>query len=266
MSKKLLLSISMLLALIVASSLAAQQNSPSPGQEPGRRGMGGPPPVLGTITSVGVDRFEIKKPDGATQTVLVDDQTRIRQRPEQRQEQQQQPQAPQELQLEDLKVGDHVMVRGAPNADKQAAAMFVSRITAEQFERFQSGGGPGGGPGGGGMGPGGGAGGGQRGPGGGGGFGPGGGGPNAGTRAGGQIVSIDGNQIKVQRRQGGERVIVVTDQTTFNKEGKTITLKDLKVGDRIFASGKEADGKFVATEVRSGFPGGGRGGWQGQQN
>ena len=259
MSKKLLLSIPMLLALSVAGSLAAQQNSPSPGQEPGRRGMGGAPPVLGTITSVGVDRFEIKKPDGATQTVLVGDQTRIRQRPEQRQEQQQQPQAPQELQLEDLKVGDHVMVRGTPNADKQAAAMFVNRITAEQFERFQSGGGPGGGPGGG-------AGGGQRGSGGGGGFGPGGGGPNAGTRAGGQIVSIDGNQIKVQRRQGGERVIVVNDQTTFNKEGKTITLKDLKVGDRIFATGKEVDGKFVATEVRSGFPGGGRGGWQGQQN
>jgi hypothetical protein len=258
MSKKLLLSIPMLLALSVAGSIAAQQNSPSPGQEPGRRGMGGAPPVLGTITSVGVDRFEIKKPDGATQTVLVDDQTRIRQRPEQRQEQQQQPQAPQELQLEDLKVGDHVMVRGTPNADKQAAAMFVSRITAEQFERFQSGGGPGGGPGGG-------AGGGQRGPGGGGGFGPGGGGPNAGTRAGGQIVSIDGNQIKVQSRRG-ERVIVVNDQTTFSKEGKTITLKDLKVGDRIFATGKEVDGKFVVTEVRSGFPGGGRGGWQGQQN
>jgi hypothetical protein len=46
MSKKLLLSIPMLLALIVAGSLAAQQNSPSPGQEPGRRGMGGAPPVL----------------------------------------------------------------------------------------------------------------------------------------------------------------------------------------------------------------------------
>ena len=42
--------------------------------------MGGPPPVLGTITSVGVDRFEIKKPDGATQTVMVNDQTHYRQR------------------------------------------------------------------------------------------------------------------------------------------------------------------------------------------
>ena len=86
-----------------------------------------------------------------------------------------------------------------------------------------------------------------------------------GNRAGGEIISINGNQIKVQWPPGGERIIVVNDQTTFNKEGQTITLKDLKVGDRIFAMGKEANGQFVATEVRSGRPGGGggRGGWQG---
>ena len=53
---------------------------PDPGQEPARQGMGGPPPVMGTITSVGVDRFEIKKPDGTTQTVMVNDQTHYRQR------------------------------------------------------------------------------------------------------------------------------------------------------------------------------------------
>jgi hypothetical protein len=197
---------------------------------------------MGTITSVGVDRFEIKRPDGTTQTVMVNDQTHYRQRVEGQQQ-------PQELALEDLKVGDHVMVRGTPNADKQVVAMGVNRVTEEQFQRFQSGGGPGGGPGG----PGG----------GGGGFG--GGGPMAGNRAGGQIVSISGNQIKVQGRQG-ERIIVVNDQTTFSKEGQSITLKDLKVGDRIFAMGKDANGQFVATEVRSGRPGQGRGNWQRPQN
>jgi hypothetical protein len=204
---------------------------------------------LGTITSVGVDRFEIKKPDGTTQTVMVTDQTRYRQRVEGQQQ-------PQDLALEDLKVGDHVVVRGAPNGDKQVAAMMVNRVTAEQFERFQSGGGPGGGgPGGGGQG---GPGGGRGGFGGGGGMGPGGGGP----RMGGEIISINGNQIKVQGRQG-ERTIVVNDQTTFTKQGQTITLKDLKVGDHIFATGKEANGQFVATEVRTGMGrgGGGRGGF-----
>ncbi len=245
MSKKLSLSMLVLLALSIASSLAAQQNPPSPGQEPPRQGMGGPPPVMGTITSVGVDRFEIKKPDGTTQTVMVNDQTHYRQRVEGQQQ-------PKELALEDLKVGDHVFVRGTPNADKQVVDMGVNRVTAEQFERFQSGGGPGGG------GPGGG-------PGGPGGWGPGGGGGMEGTRAFGEITSINGNQIKVQSRRGGERVIVVNDQTTFSKEGQTITLKDLKVGDRIFAVGKEANGQFMATEVRSGRPGGGggRGGFQG---
>ena len=247
MLKKRIVAVAVLMVLGLACSLAGQQGPPSAGQEPPRRGMGGEPPVLGTITSVGVDRFEIKKPDGTTETVLVNDQTHFRQRQEGKQQ-------PQELQLEDLKAGDHVFVRGTPNADKQVVAMGVNRVTEEQFQRFQSGGGPGGGPGG---------------PGGGGNWGPGGGGmgpggPREGTFAGGEIVSISGNQIKVQSHRGGERIIVVNDQTTFTKEGQTITLKDLKVGDRIFARGKETNGKFTATEVRSGRPpGGGPGGWQG---
>jgi hypothetical protein len=88
-----------------------------------------------------------------------------------------------------------------------------------------------------------------------------------GPHAGGEITAINGNQITVQSRRNGEKVIVVNDQTTFNKEGKSITLKDLKVGDHIFAMGKEANGKFLATEIRSGhFGGGGRGDWQGPQN
>jgi hypothetical protein len=242
MSKKSLLSILVLLMvglLSLSGAAAAQQDSaPPPGQQPGqgRRGMNGPPPVMGTVTSVGVDRFEIKKTDGTTQVVMVNDQTHYRQRAAQ------QGQPPQELALEDLKVGDHVFVRGTPNADKQLVAEGVNRVTAEQFERFQNGG-PGG----------------QGGPGGpggpGGGFGPGGGGP----RVGGEITAINGNQIKVQSRRAGERVIIVNDQTTFDKEGKTIALKDLKVGDRIFATGTESNGQFVATGIHSGRPGGGGG-------
>jgi hypothetical protein len=247
MSRKVMFStLITLLALGLASSLAAQQNSPPPGQEQGGRGMGGPPPMLGTITSVGVDRLEIKKPDGTLQTILVNDQTRFRERPTQ------QDQSAKSLELEDLKVGDHIFVRGTPNADKQVVAVGVNRVTAEQFERFQSGGGPGGG--------------GPGGPGGGRGPGGGGWGGGQGTRACGEILSIYGNQIKVRGRQG-ERVIVVNDKTTFLKQDQTIALKDLKVGDRIFATGSEVDGKFVASQVRTGFPGGGgRGGFQGPQN
>jgi len=241
MSKKLFVSVAILF-LTLPGALAALQGPPASGQESLGRGMG-PPPIMGTITSVGVDRFEIKKPDGSTETILVNEQTHYRQRLQDQQ---------QELQLEDLKVGDHVLVRGAPNADKQIVAAVVNRISEEMFQRFQSGnlGGPGGG--------------GQGGP-GGGGFGPGGGqvGPGAGNRAGGEILSIDQNQIKVRGRQG-ERIIVVNDQTTFTKEGQSITLKDLKVGDHIFALGKETNGQFVATEIRSGRMGQGHGGWQGR--
>lgn len=244
----------LLVVLSLGVWMMAQDNPPAQGNEPGQgngahhRGMNGPPPVLGTITSVGVDRFDIKKPDGSAQTVMVNDDTHYRQRVEGQDE-------PQEISLENLKVGDHVFVRGTANGD-QFVAMGVNRVTAEQFERFQNGGGPGGGPGGG-----------QR-----GGFGPGGGmGPGGGaegTRAGGEIESIKGNEITVNSRRFGERVIVVTGQTTFEKEGETISLKNLKVGYRIFAMGSESNGKFVATEIHSGRPHGegGGGGWQRNNN
>lgn len=207
MSRRLSL---LFLALALAGSLAAQQNPQA--QEPPRRGIVGEPPIAGTITSVGVDRFEIKKQDGSTQTVMVNDQTHFRERQQQ-------------LQLEDLKVGDHVFIRGQLNADKQLVAGAVIRGTGDQFR-----------PGGGQI------------------------GANAGNRAGGEILSIDQNEIKVRGRQG-ERIIVVNDQTTFMKEGQNIKLKDLKPGDRIFAIGKDVDGKFVAAEVRSGRMGGGQ--WRG---
>ena len=233
MCKTLFTKIVLLLALTQCGFLAAQDRPSAPGQEPSRRGMG-PPPVMGTVTSVGVDRFQIKQQDGSSTTILVNDQTRYNEEQH-------------EFQLEDLKVGDHVFVRGTPNADKQVVAAGVRRVTEEQFQRFQSGAG-GGGTGGGRGGP------------GGGGRGPGGwqGGPGGGDRAGGEIISIDQNQIKVRGRQG-DRIIVVNDQTTFNKEGQSITLKDLKVGDRIFAMGKTENGQFVATQIRSGRMGMGRG-------
>jgi len=216
MQKRVHFGIAILLVLIL-TGVAVPQDKPQ-GQEPPRGAMDRGQGALGTVSSVGVDRFEIKKAGGATLTVLVNDQTRYR-------EQQQ------EFHLEDLKPGDHVAVRGNPNSDKQLVAAGVMRLTEEQYQRLLAGGG--------------------RGPGG-----PGGMGPGAGPRAGGEIISIDKNRIAVRNPRQGERVIVVNDQTTFSKEGQTIALKDLKVGDRIFALGKEQDGQFVATQVRSGRPGG----------
>ena len=223
MIRKPMLGLAVLLALILAGTMIAQEEAPPTVQEPPRRGMGGPP-LLGTITSVGVDRFEIKTPGGTAQTILVNQGTQYRVWGQQQ---------AQEIQLEDLKVGDYVAVRGTPNGDKPMVAMGVGRLTKEQFERFQAGGGPGGGPGGQG----------QR------------GGWGQGGRqfAGGQIISIQGNQIKVQGRRG-ERTILINEKTTLSKEGQPATMKDFKVGDRIFALGEEANGQLVAKEIRTGRP------------
>jgi Domain of unknown function (DUF5666) len=201
------------------------------GQNPGPDRRPGGPRLVGTVTSVGVDRFEIKSMDGSTHTILVDDQTRYRE-------------SQKDIQLEDLKVGDRVTVMGktspAGNAPAGGAnpaapppgtastpgagsdqtgftAAMVRRMTDADLQRFNMGG------------------------------------ATAGERVFGEIVSIDNNQLKVRNpRSGDQTVVVVDDQTTFMKDNQPIALKDLKVGDRIFAVGKTANGQFAATRVMTG--------------
>src|SRR5262249_2455102 len=71
-------------------------------------------------------------------------------------------------------------------------------------------------------------------------------------RAGGEILSINGNEIKVRNPRQGEKTIVVNEQMNLAKDGQPITVKDLKVGDRIFALGQETNGQFVATRIFTG--------------
>jgi hypothetical protein len=198
MRKQFVLALGLILLSITCVAFSQQQDeAKTPPQNPPRQ-FGGPP-VSGTITSVGVDRFEIKKMDGSLQTVMVDDHTHYRQ-------------GQQEIQLEDLKPGDRVFVRGQTNANKEFVAENVRRIMAEEMQRFA----------------------------------------NSGERVFGAIVSIDKNQIKINNPRQGERTIVVNDQTQFIKDAQPIALKDLKVGDRIFAMGSENQGQFLATRVMTG--------------
>src|SRR3989454_1188886 len=157
--------------------------------------------ALGTITSVGVDRLEIKKMDGTAQTVMVDGQTRYRGGRRDAQK---------DLHLEDLKPGDHVFVQARASDNKEFTALMVRRVSDEEIQAF------------------------------------------SGERAFGEITSIDGNQIKVRNPRQGEKTVVVNDQTVFMKEGQPITFKDLKVGDRIFAQGKETNGQFIAARIFTG--------------
>lgn len=192
----------------LARAFTPQETQPQPperGQGRGPQGQG--EMLMGTLASVGVDRIEIKRQDGTSQVVMVNDQTQYRQ-------------GQQDIQMEDLKPGDRIIARGQTNDKKEFVATAVRRVTDDEMQRFQGGG----------------------------------------DRVGGAIAAIDGNQIKIQNPRQGESIVFVNDQTTFMKDRQPITLKDLKVGDRIFAVGKVTDGKFVATRVMSGqFQRGGMG-------
>jgi len=186
--------------LCTSMGLAVPQSAQKPSQQPPPRGaFERGDNLMGTVSSVGADRIEIKKQDGTAQVVMVTGETHYRQ-------------GQQDIALEDLKPGDHISARGQTNDNKEFVANAVRRMTDEDMQRMQP----------------------------------------MGDRAGGQIVSIDGNQLKVQNPRQGEKIVIVNDQTTFMKDGQPITLKDLKVGDRIFATGKETDGKLTATRVMSG--------------
>ncbi len=191
-----------------AVSIRAQQTDAQPksplsteraGVEGGR--------AFGTIASVGVDRFEIKRANGGALTVLVTDQTELRQ-------------GQNKIGLEDLKPGDTVMLRGEMNKEKLFVASVVRRMTEEEMQRFQQ----------------------------------------MGDRAFGEIVSTEGNQLKIHNQRLGDKTITVSDQTTYIKDGQPIALKDLKVGDRVFIVGKEENGQFTASRVMTGqFRGPGQG-------
>jgi hypothetical protein len=198
MRKQFVLALELILIALTSCAYAVQKEDTKAPPEKTQREFAGPA-VFGTITSVGVDRFEIKKMDGSTQTVMVDEHTRYRQ-------------GQQDIQLEDLKPGDRVSVRGQANSNKEFVAEAVRRATADEMQLFQ----------------------------------------NAGERVFGAIVSIDKNQLKVSNPRQGERIVLVNEQTQFMKDGQPIALKDLKVGDRIFALGKETQGQFLATRVVTG--------------
>ncbi|MGH7868294.1 MAG: DUF5666 domain-containing protein, partial [Candidatus Dormibacteraceae bacterium] len=145
------------------------------------------------------DQLQIKMKGGKTLTVKVSDRTRFRD-------------GQQEIQLEDVKPGDNVVVLGRASGQDEMTGFMVRKGAAGQIAAFQSG-----------------------------------------DRTLGRVVSINGNEVNVENPFQGQQVVVeVTDQTEFSRDGQTITLKDLKVGDGIMAIGERKDGKFVAQRVLTG--------------
>ncbi len=68
----------------------------------------------------------------------------------------------------------------------------------------------------------------------------------------GDIKSIAGTQLTVERVDGVSQTITVDENTSFRKNGESVTLADFKAGDRIFAQGEVKNGTFVATTMGSG--------------
>ncbi len=68
----------------------------------------------------------------------------------------------------------------------------------------------------------------------------------------GEIKAIDGLKITINRVDGQLQTITVDENTSFRKQGESVTLADLSPGDRVFARGALKDGAFVPTEVNVG--------------
>ncbi|MBZ5514929.1 MAG: DUF5666 domain-containing protein [Acidobacteriia bacterium] len=201
-----------LLFPLLGFSQAPPAQGPGPSGGRGFQGEPGGPRIMGTVASVGVDRITVKTGDGKEQTILLGAETRYRE-------------AQREIQLEDLKPGDHVFVMGRAGANNEITALAVRRVTEDQMQRFGGGG----------------------------------------DRAFGEIIAIGKNQLTLRNRRQGERVVKINEQTTFMKQGQPATLADLKVGDRVMAVGKEVNGEFTATRIMSGMMGEGRWGGRGQR-
>ncbi len=75
----------------------------------------------------------------------------------------------------------------------------------------------------------------------------------------GEIKSIDGLKLTIARVDGETQTIAVDENTSFRKQGESVTLADLKPGDHVFGRGEVKDGVFVPAVLNVGQPGGMRG-------
>lgn len=70
----------------------------------------------------------------------------------------------------------------------------------------------------------------------------------------GEVKSIDGTQLTIQRPDGVAQTIAVDENTSFRKDGESITLADLKAGDHVFGRGEVKNGVFVPATLNLGQP------------
>jgi len=70
----------------------------------------------------------------------------------------------------------------------------------------------------------------------------------------GEIKAIKGVQLTILRPDGVTQTISVDENTSFRKDGESVTLADFKVGDHVFGRGEVKDGVFVPAVLGWGDP------------
>jgi hypothetical protein len=70
----------------------------------------------------------------------------------------------------------------------------------------------------------------------------------------GEIKSINGTQLVIARPDGVSQTITVDESTSFQKQGESITLADLKPGDHVFGRGEMKNDVFVPAVLNLGDP------------
>lgn len=205
-----------LLSLLMCLGLVSALAQDAPQR---REGMPPGDTVVGKVTAVNGDSITIAPLTGGNPvTVKISDNTRV--------SKERQP-----AKLSDIKVDETVFARGTLNGGSLDARM-VGVVNPEMIQRMQGGG----------MG--------------------GGGNAMAFNREDmgkkfiiGEVKAINETRLTIARPDNQSQDIEVDENTSFKRGNESITLADIKVGDRVGGPGEVKDGVFVAKELRVGRPG-----------
>ncbi len=70
----------------------------------------------------------------------------------------------------------------------------------------------------------------------------------------GKVEKIDELKLTIARPDGQTQVIEVDENTSFKKQGESVTLADIKVGDTVMGRGALKNGTFVPATLNVGLP------------
>jgi Domain of unknown function (DUF5666) len=223
MKRSILLVFVMCAVAMMAQDTAQPQNPPDQGNAQRERGAGRGhmrelieqgKATAGTVTDVKDGALTLKTFRGDTAQVKLSDKTQVRKQG-------------QPAKAADLKAGDVVVVEGQKLQDGSWAADAVmvrpqgqlggARFgprDPEQMQRFREG-----------MGK---------------------------EFIAGEVKEINGTKLTIDRMDNQRQTIEVDENTSFRKQGQSVTLAEIKVGDHVFGRGQMKDGVFVPAVLNVG--------------